>query len=378
VSAALPKARPDDAQLCLDGVSKTFAGGVQAVAGVSLSVGPRELLVLVGPSGCGKSTLLRLVAGLEEPDAGRITLAGRDLAGVSPAQRDVALVFQSHALYPAKTVYENLAFALRLRRTPRAEIDQRVRAIAGRLGLEAVLDVRPGQLSGGQQQRVALGRALVRRPALFLLDEPLSDLDAGLRRDLRRLIKQVQRELARPTIYVTHDQEEATALADCLVVMNAGRILQAGTPQEVYNRPACRFVAGFLGSPPMNFLKGRLVPGEGQLLFTWANEERSLTAGWLQCHVGQPVVLGVRPEALSVAPTGPESLQFSGPVLLAEPAGDRVDVTLRVGETGLTARLEARQAPAEGDQLTLFCLPGACHWFRPGAEGKSLLPETDG
>ncbi len=361
-----------ETRLVLAGIGKTYPGGVQAVADVSLELGPRELLVLVGPSGCGKTTLLRLAAGLEEPDTGRITLAGRDLTGVPPAQRDVALVFQSHALYPAKTVFENLAFSLRLRRTPRAEIDQRVRAIAGRLGLEAVLNIRPGQLSGGQQQRVALGRALVRRPALFLLDEPLSDLDAGLRRDLRRLIKQVQRELAVPTIHVTHDQEEAMALADRLVVMNAGRVLQSGAPRELYQRPVCRFVAGFIGSPPMNFLEGQLVSREGRLRFSWANEEQSLPTGWLQPYSGEPIVLGVRPEALSVAPSCSESLMFTGSVELVEFVGERMDVTMQLGQTRMTARLDVRQAPGEGDRLTLFASPSACQWFRPGPEGERL------
>ena len=362
-------------KLVLAGVSKTYPGGVQAVVDVSLAVARSELLVLVGPSGCGKTTLLRLVAGLEEPDAGRIALAGRDLAGVPPDQRDVALVFQSHALYPARTVYENLAFALRIRHTPRQEIDTRVLGMARRLGLETVLHVRPGQLSGGQQQRVALGRALVRRPALFLLDEPLSDLDTSLRRDLRRLIKQIQRELAVPTIHVTHDQEEAMSLADRLVAMNAGRILQIGRPQELYRRPANRFVAGFLGSPGMSFLEGRLLPRDDRLAFSGpAGMEWPIAAPWLRAHAGQPVVLGFRPEALVLTQPEAESLAFSGRALLVEPCGDRVDVTLDVQGPRLTARLDARQTPAEGETLTLFGALEACYWFRPGEEGEAILP----
>jgi ABC-type sugar transport system ATPase subunit len=335
-------------RLVFDRVRKTYPGGPRAVDDVSLAVEDGELLVLVGPSGCGKTTLLRLAAGLERPDAGRILLAGRDLAGVAPAGRRVALVFQSHALHPARSVYDNLAFALRLARTPAAETDDRVRRMAGRLGLEPVLHARPGQLSGGQQQRVALGKALVRRPEVFLLDEPLSNLDAALRRDLRQLIRELQSELRVPTVLVTHDQEEALSLADRLVVLDAGRVLQAGPPADVYRRPACRFVAGFLGSPPMNFLDGGLVRRPG-------------------------VVLGVRPEALALAQAGPDAFAFTGRVLLAEQLGDRVDVVLELaGAARLTVRLPAGQPPAEGGALTVFARPDDCRWFAPGPDGKAV------
>jgi multiple sugar transport system ATP-binding protein len=362
--------------LLLEGVSKTYAGGVQAVREASLTVGPEELLVLVGPSGCGKTTLLRLVAGLETLDTGRIVLAGRDLAGIPPAQRDVALVFQSQALYPGKTVYQNLAFPLRMRGTPARQIDALVVDMAVRLGLEDVLHVRPGQLSGGQQQRVALGRALVRRPALFLLDEPLSNLDPFLRRDLRGLIRRLQRELGRPAIHVTHDQEEALALADRLVVMSAGRLLQAGTPQEVYHRPACRFVAGFLGAPPMNFVEGELHLHEGRLHFTAGPALDLLLhaeqAQPLQTRAGEGIVLGVRPAALSPAASSSEALSLTGRVLTVEHAGDRQDVTLEVGNLRLMARLQEGQDRKEGDALRLFFAPQACHWFEPGAEGNAI------
>jgi ABC-type sugar transport system ATPase subunit len=364
------------AGLLLEGVSKTFPGGAQAVREASLAVAAGELLVLVGPSGCGKTTLLRLVAGLEAPDAGRIVLAGRDLAGVGPARRDVGLVFQSQALYPGKTVYENLAFPLRVRGTPAREIDALVRGTAARLDLETVLQARPGQLSGGQQQRVALGRALVRRPALFLFDEPLSNLDPHLRRDLRQLIRRLQRELGRPAIHVTHDQEEALALADRLVVMSAGRLLQAGTPQEVYRRPVCRFVAGFLGSPPMNLVEGTLHRHEGRLHFASGNN-LDLTledeqAERLQTRAGQGIVLGVRPAALSLAPRSAEALSLIGRVVLLEHLGDRVDVAVQVGAVRLTARLEEGQGAREGEEVRLFFAPGACHWFEPGAEGRAI------
>jgi multiple sugar transport system ATP-binding protein len=287
------------------------------------------------------------------------------------------LVFQNPVLYPAKTVLENLAFPLRMRGTPRGEIDLRVRNMAARLGLEAVLHVRPGNLSGGQQQRVALGRALVRQPALFLLDEPLSNLDAGLRRDLRQLIRQLQRELGRPAIHVTHDQEEALLLGDRLAVMNAGRLLQAGTPEEVYGKPACRFVAGFLGSPPMNFLEGELRRREEQLVFTAGSAielplSREQTER-LHSHAGGGIVLGVRPEALSWDPS-PDALSLTGRVVLVEHLGDRRDVTLQVGQFPLAARLEPGPVVAEGQVLHLFVAPAACHWFRPGVDGEAVWP----
>jgi ABC-type sugar transport system ATPase subunit len=225
---------------------------------------------------------------------------------------------------------------------------------------------------------VTLGRALVRRPALFLLDEPLSNLDTGLRRDLRQLIRQLQRELARPAIHVTHDQEEALALADRLAVLNAGRLLQIGTPQEVYHRPICRFVASFVGSPPMNFIDGHLRRREERLVFTAGSDvDLPLTAQQaeqLQPHAGQGIVLGVRPGALSRAPASSEALSLGGRVLLVEHLGFCRDVTLQAGELRLTARLGERQDVGEGDALQLFFAPEACHWFQPGVEGVAILP----
>jgi multiple sugar transport system ATP-binding protein len=248
--------------------------------------------------------------------------------------------------------------------------------MAQRLGLQSVLSVRPAQLSGGQQKRVALGRALIRQPALFLLDEPLTNLDAALRRDLRQQIKQLQREFGTPTLYVTHDQEEAMALADRLVVMHQGRLLQTGPPLEVYRQPCNRFVAGFLGSPPMNFLSGRLALSDGNLHFTTPGEvDRPipfLLREDLLPFVDQSVVLGVRPEALSLKSTCPESFTFTGQVLWVEHTGDRVDVTLRLQNGRLTARLSADHVIREGDSLSLVADPGSCHWFSPEPEGEAL------
>ncbi len=345
--------------LHLDRLTKTFPGGVRALDAVSLGVPAGALAVLVGPSGCGKTTLLRLVAGLETPDSGRIVLAGRDLAGVAPADRQVAMVFQDHALYPSRTVYENLAFPLRARRRAAAEIDEQVRRAADRLGLTSLLSSRPGQLSGGERQRVALGKALVRRPALFLLDEPLSNLDAHLRRQLRRLVRQVQADSGTTTLHVTHDQEEALALADLLVVLDRGRVQQAGTPSEVYHRPANRFVAGFLG-PGMNFLDGRLLLQEERLVFEGAGvrvEVGQALAPWL----GQAVGLGFRPEA--ARPGGTEGVQLRGRVRLIEYLGDRMDVTLDGEGTPVQVRLDPEQAVRVGDELTIGVPLDRCGWF---------------
>jgi multiple sugar transport system ATP-binding protein len=244
--------------IALAGVHKTYPGGHPAVRGVDLEVGQGELVVLVGPSGCGKSTLLRLIAGLESPSAGEIRVAGRDVTHLGPSERDVAMVFQGYALYPHKSVRENLAFSLRVRRTPALEIDARIASVARMLDLEAILSRRPAQLSGGQRQRVALGRALVRQPQAFLLDEPLSNLDARLRSATRGALARLHRSLGATMLHVTHDQEEAMTLAERLAVMKDGRIEQVAPPAEIYARPATAFVADFVGTPAINWLTARV------------------------------------------------------------------------------------------------------------------------
>ena len=277
------------AQVRLEHVTKRFPNEAVALDDLSLEVADGEFLILVGPSGCGKTTALRIVAGLEKPTAGRITIGDRVVNDVSPRDRDIAMVFQSYALYPHMTVYKNLAFGLKERRTPKPEIERRVRDVSGILGLDELLKRRPAQLSGGQRQRVAMGRALVREPKAFLLDEPLSNLDAKLRVQMRAELKRIHQRLGITTIYVTHDQVEAMTLGDRIVVMSAGEVQQIGRPQEVYRRPANLFVAGFIGSPPMNLLRGT------------AREGR-VRAGDLEFpKAGVPdgdVVVGVRPEAL--------------------------------------------------------------------------------
>ncbi|MDI6836474.1 MAG: sn-glycerol-3-phosphate import ATP-binding protein UgpC [Rhizobiaceae bacterium] len=292
------------ASIDIDKVGKVYPGDVHAVTDISISIADGEFIVLVGPSGCGKSTLLRMVAGLETISSGTVSIGDRIVNRVEPADRDIAMVFQNYALYPHMSVYDNLAYGLKNRGTPKAEIDARVAEAARMLQLEPYLDRKPKALSGGQRQRVAMGRAIVRKPAAFLFDEPLSNLDAKLRVSMRGEIKQLQRRLGTTSIYVTHDQLEAMTLADRLVVLNAGRIEQIGTPLEVYHNPASTFVASFIGSPAMNLLDAvldhdRLRIGETEI----AMEQPTAVSG--------PVTLGVRPEDFAVVEKGASSLPFA-------------------------------------------------------------------
>src|SRR5881396_243081 len=255
------------AQVVLEKISKVFPGGVKAVDAIDLGIKDQEFIVLVGPSGCGKSTTLRMVAGLEEITGGTIRIGERVVNDVPPKDRDIAMVFQNYALYPHMTVYKNMAFGLKLRKMPRAQIDQRVMEAAKILDIEHLLDRKPKALSGGQRQRVAVGRAIVREPAAFLFDEPLSNLDAKLRVTTRAELKRLHHRLKTTTIYVTHDQEEAMTLGDRIVVMKDGIIQQSDTPLQTYNHPVNRFVAGFIGMPPMNFFDGKLAVTDGRLQF---------------------------------------------------------------------------------------------------------------
>ena len=330
------------AEVAFENVSKEFPGGTFAVDDLTLSIGDGEFLILVGPSGCGKTTALRLIAGLEKPTAGTIRIGAEAVNGVSPRDRDIAMVFQNYALYPHMTVQKNLAFGLRERRTPRRETDRRVREISAILSLDELLKRRPAQLSGGQRQRVAMGRALVREPKVFLLDEPLSNLDAKLRVQMRAELKRLHRRLGITTVYVTHDQVEAMTLADRIVVMSAGKALQIGSPQDVFSRPANLFVAGFIGSPAMNLLQGRAGPAPDGIGKT------QVTAGEL-CfeRAGVPsgdVVVGIRPE--SMVPGGED---LPGPSLdleieLVEPLGESALVHGTVAGTAARSGAEEEQA----------------------------------
>ena len=360
------------AELKIEGARKTYPGGVQAVDGVSLDIADGEFVVLVGPSGCGKTTLLRMIAGLETIDGGTISIGGRAGNDLAPQDRDIAMVFQNYALYPHMTVRRNMAFALELRKMPKAEIEKRVLGAAETLGIGDLLDRKPKELSGGQRQRVALGRAIVRQPRAFLFDEPLSNLDAKLRVQMRAELKKLHRRLRTTTVYVTHDQEEAMTLGDRVVVMKDGRVQQMGRPLEVYERPVNRFVAGFVGTPPMNFLPGRIVSENGHACFEGAGLRLRLprTRESLQ---GRELVLGFRPEHLSERPPAAENEPLRARVSVVEPLGDRQDVTLATpSDVPFVGRLDARAPLREGEEAVLYLDVSRAHLFEPGSGGAAV------
>ncbi len=375
------------AEIVLDGITKTYPDGFQAVKGVSLTIPDGALCVLVGPSGCGKSTTLRMVAGLEEISGGSIAIGGRVVNDVHPKDRDIAMVFQSYALYPHMSVYDNMAFALKMRRVPRAQIEQRVRAAAETLGLTSMLERKPGALSGGQRQRVAVGRAIVREPKAFLFDEPLSNLDAKLRVTTRTEIKALQLRLKTTTIYVTHDQEEAMSLADLMVVMAGGLVQQSGPPMEVYRRPVNRFVATFVGTPPMNMLEGELRREGNGLVFVEGSSDGAgracvvplpaVMAGALGAWAGKAVTLGVRPQAMRASSGGDEDRSRAWRVTpsVVEAMGDHSDVLV---STPRHARIVARLPGAvpvrvgQAIDLVIDAAGGGVHVFEPGEFGRNL------
>ncbi|MGQ0834306.1 MAG: ABC transporter ATP-binding protein [Gammaproteobacteria bacterium] len=362
------------ASVVLDHVRKVYDGGQVAVADASFAAGESELLVLVGPSGCGKSTTLRMIAGLESVTSGCISIGDRIVNDVAPKDRDIAMVFQSYALYPHMTVAGNLAFGLMLRRQSRTEIDRRVREAAQLLGIEDLLDRRPRQLSGGQRQRVALGRALVREPRVFLLDEPLSNLDAKLRSTMRTEIARLHRRLATTMIYVTHDQIEAMTLGQRIVVFNRGEIQQIDTPLRLYARPANLFVAGFLGSPAMNFFRGTLRgSGDGPCLDTGT---ATLPLGSVPSGVAggeaRELIVGLRPEDLQIAAAHPAATTpaFTATVDAVEPVGSEAFVHARLGGTDLIARVQPARLPHPGAAVTLVYAPEKLHLFDPASEER--------
>jgi len=326
-------------------------GNVPAVKGVNLKVADGELIVLVGPSGCGKSTLLRMVAGLETVTSGRIEIGGKDVVRAEPAERDIAMVFQNYALYPHMSVRGNLEYGLKNRGTPRAEIDRRVQDAADILEIGPLLDRKPRQLSGGQRQRVAMGRAIVREPAAFLFDEPLSNLDAKLRVQMRVEIRRLQRRLKTTSLYVTHDQLEAMTLADRLVVMNGGLVEQIGTPIEVYDRPATLFVAGFIGSPPMNLIPAASLSG-GE------------NAGALQLGADTDIV-GLRPDQLHLERPEGNALTLAGTVELLEPVGGESHLHVQIPgtEQPIILTVQGRPKLVEGDTITIYARPEDIHPF---------------
>ena len=386
------------ASIVLEGVSRIYPGGITAVAQLDLEVRDREFLVLVGPSGCGKSTTLRMVAGLEEPTAGRISIGERDVTDAPPKDRDIAMVFQNYALYPHMSVYRNMAFGLELRygssllkrlfwrlarpskaadlAARRSMIAKRVRQAAHTLGIDDLLDRLPRELSGGERQRVALGRAIVRQPAAFLFDEPLSNLDAKLRLQMRRELKELHGRLQATMVYVTHDQTEALTLGDRVAVMDAGSIQQLGTPLEVYDHPENLFVAGFIGAPPINLINGRLESREEDTVFrgdAWSVPIDGDLDELVKKHDGADLILGVRPEHVLRSEPG-EADTLSATVALVEPLGDAsiVHVELerhRDAKDGsplrIVAKWESRPGIISGDRVDIRFDVRQVHLFDP-------------
>src|SRR5208282_2642512 len=340
------------AQVSIRKVAKMFEGNVQAVKGIDLEIDDQEFVVLVGPSGCGKSTTLRMVAGLEEISSGNIFIDGKRINDVPPKDRDIAMVFQNYALYPHMTVYKNMAFGLKLRKYPRAEIEKRVKDAADILGIEQLLDRKPKALSGGQRQRVAVGRAIVRKPKVFLFDEPLSNLDAKLRVQMRAELSALHHRLQATMIYVTHDQIEAMTMGDRIVVLKDGLIQQIGTPLGLYNTPVNRFVAGFIGSPPMNFLKVGLKMEGGKLFADEGTFRLELTpqqTETLRNYAGKDAILGVRPEDLLYTEAPERTNNIPTKVEVIEPLGSEIHLWVSTKNNQLVAKVAPRHTFHIGD-----------------------------
>jgi multiple sugar transport system ATP-binding protein len=360
------------ARVTLENVRKIYDGPKPHVAvhGVSLEIADGELVVLVGPSGCGKSTTLRMIAGLESISDGRLSIGDRVVNDVPAKERDIAMVFQNYALYPHMSVYENMAFALKMRRLPRAEIEARVKEAAQILGLDEVLDRTPRQLSGGQRQRVAVGRAIVRKPQVFLFDEPLSNLDAKLRVQMRREISRLHQQLGATMVYVTHDQVEAMTLGDRIVVLNEGKVQQIDTPLALYERPRNRFVAGFIGSPAMNFIDGSLANDEG-LRFRSADGRVDVAlpgdvGRTLATRAERTITLGIRPEDLRVWRPGEEDAPDARVRIdLLEPMGNEIFLHGSAGTQELTARIVPQSLPEVGGEVQLVLDRNKLHLFDP-------------
>ncbi|MFM1990735.1 MAG: hypothetical protein RJA99_3692 [Pseudomonadota bacterium] len=364
------------ARIRFEGVGKRYPNGFTALSGFDLDIADREFLVLLGPSGCGKSTSLNMIAGLEEITEGTLRFDDAVVNDVPPHRRDVAMVFQSYALYPHKSVYENIAFGLRMRRHPAGEIDRRVRDAARRLEIEPLLERRPNQLSGGQRQRVALGRAMVRQPAAFLMDEPLSNLDAALRVSMRAEIKQLHQAMQTTFVYVTHDQAEALTLADRIVVMREGVIQQIGSADEIYEAPRNTFVASFLGNPAINYLKGALAADGGGAAFACGELRLALPpelAGAPGAQPGREVMLGLRAEDVVERDDAPAGQALHGRVESVLPVGSDSFLGLRTPGGQVFVRVGKDARHREGDMVTLAVNTRRLHLFDT-ASGESLRP----
>lgn len=356
------------AEVVLDNVWKIYDGNVVAVKEVSLEIKNREFMVLVGPSGCGKSTTLRMVAGLEEISRGTVRIGNRVVNDVPPKDRDIAMVFQNYALYPHMTVYDNMAFGLKLRKFRKEDIRKRVMEAARILSIEDYLDRRPKQLSGGQRQRVAVGRAIVRKPEAFLFDEPLSNLDAKMRVQMRTEISKLHTQLETTMIYVTHDQVEAMTMGDRICVMKDGLIQQVADPITLYDTPANKFVAGFIGTPPMNFFEGVIIRKEGKLFFKESTFEVELPAAWTDkvgAFVDKPVSFGSRPEDIGSeqAESDPAMPRIKASVEVIEPMGSETYVYLNTGAHSFIARVEAHRRMVVGDSIEFAIYIPKAHLF---------------
>ncbi len=363
------------ARVQLRDVSKVYDKGVIAVNQANIDIPDKEFVVLVGPSGCGKSTTLRMVAGLEEISSGEISIGDKVVNEVQPKDRDIAMVFQNYALYPHMTVYENMAFGLKLRKFPKAEIDQRVREAAKILGIEDFLGRKPKALSGGQRQRVAVGRAIVRKPQVFLFDEPLSNLDAKLRVQMRIEISKLHTRLETTMIYVTHDQVEAMTMGDRIVVMKDGNVQQIDTPLNLYHHPKNKFVAGFIGSPAMNFMSGRIIRENG--LFFEEGQGRlripSKFENTLASYIAQNAVFGIRPEDIHLAENAnglTQKAELYATVEVVEPMGNEIFLYLNTGTNNLVARVNARTEPALGSRLNVALDMDKAHFFDTQSEAS--------
>lgn len=367
------------ASVSLQNTTKVFGRRVTAVAELSLDIHDGELMAIVGPSGCGKTTILRLIAGLETPTSGEIRIADKLVNDVSPKERNIAMVFEDAALYPHMNLYDNLAFALRRHGQPEEEVKRRIRSAAGMLGIEGLMDRKPAAISGGQRQRAALGRAIVREPAVFLFDEPLSSLDAGLRLATRSEIKALHQRLGATMLYVTHDQSEAMALGDRICVLREGRMQQVGRPADIYNRPVNRFVAGFFGVPPMNFLTGllQLKAGAGSVEFAGGCIDLPLSLQPLAAdRADDKITIGIRPHDLSLDPLpGQKGNVLAGRVDLIEPLGSRTDMHVKMlsGEQCIVSCPPSEKAQT-GEEVRVYVNLDKIHLFDSDDVGLRLTP----
>jgi multiple sugar transport system ATP-binding protein len=364
------------AEVLLKNVSKVYEGGNQVVTDANFIVNDKEFVVLVGPSGCGKTTTLRMIAGLEEISSGEIFIDGKIVNSLPPKDRDIAMVFQNYALYPHMTVYENMAFGLKLKKVEKSEIDKRVKEAARILSLESYLDRKPKALSGGQRQRVAVGRAIVRKPKVFLFDEPLSNLDAKLRVQMRTEISKLHKQLGATMIYVTHDQTEAMTMGDRIVIMKDGVVNQVDTPMNLYNKPINKFVAGFIGSPAMNFIEG-YITGKENLVFVNADKSISLELLKSQSEALnnlslKEVYLGIRPEDITIEKNSPSTIDIEVKIDVIEPMGNETFIYFELGKDQFIARVKPDEKLKVNEKIKLFIAADKIYFFDKNS-GQNIL-----